>query len=156
MKNNYLLPACFKKIGLYASIPFGLLSIMLLIDSNYVPAIICKQFAIATDFYKSEWFTLVNADIVVTFTIIGLALSLLFIAFAREKVEDEYISHIREKSLVWAVLINYGVLCLATLFLFEFAFMTFAFVNLYVLLILFIGKFNYELYQFKKSVRDEE
>src|SRR3982074_1325476 len=44
----------------------------------------------------------------------GLILGLLFIAFAREKNEDEFIHHARLEGWQWAVLINYGLLLLAT------------------------------------------
>lgn len=40
----------------------------------------------------------------------------LFVAFSREKTEDEFIAKIRLESLLWATYINYGVLLFCFLF----------------------------------------
>lgn len=156
MKNNYLLPPFFKKIGWFLLVPFGILALMALFDF-YFPYLQCKQFAIAVNLVnETEYFKIVDVNILTTITLIGFIVSLLFVSFSREKIEDEYISKIREKSLVWAVITNYIILGLAVLFLFEFAFLTFVFINMYSILILFIAKFNWALHLFKNSVTDEE
>jgi hypothetical protein len=52
----------------------------------------------------------------------GIILGLLFIAFAREKKEDEFINRTRLESWQWAVLINYILLLIATWAVHGFAF----------------------------------
>lgn len=157
MKSNYLLPTCFKKTGWFLAIPFTLLALLALSSSSYFPTLNCPQLAIAVDnFGHTEYFQIVQTNIITTITLVGLVVALIFIAFSREKIEDEYISKIRERSLVWSVVANYIVLCAASVFLFEMAFLSFVFINMYLLLIIFICKFNYELYKFKKSAENEQ
>ncbi len=80
----------------------------------------------------------------------GIIISLLFIAFAREKTEDEYIAHTRLESLKWAVLINYILLLVATWLVHGFAYIDVMMYNMLTVLIIFIVKFNYTLNSNKK------
>jgi uncharacterized membrane protein len=75
----------------------------------------------------------------------GIILSLLFIAFAREEHEDEYIGSIRLKSLQWAVLVNYSLLILATWLIHGFPFIDVMMYNMLTVLIIFIVRFHLEL-----------
>lgn len=87
---------------------------------------------------------------------IGLAVSLLFVGFSREKDEDECIARIRMNSLVWAILVNYLLLILATIFIYGAAYLSVAFVGLFTVLIFFIVKYRWDLYQFKKNGVEDE
>ena len=42
-------------------------------------------------------------------------------SFSREKMEDEYISSIRLQALTWSIYVNYSLVILATLLIFEMA-----------------------------------
>ena len=72
---------------------------------------------------------------------IGVALSLIFIAFSREEIEDEYIMKLRLESLLVAVLVNYGLLLLAIAFIYSMGFFLALVYNMYTILILFIARF---------------
>lgn len=151
------MPSCFKKTGWFLSIPFTGLALLALFSSSYYPTLNCPQLAIAVNnFGYTEYFQIVQTNLINTITLVGLVMALICIAFSREKIEDEYISKILERSLVWSVIANYIVLCAASIFLFELAFLSFVFINMYLLLIIFICKFNYELYRFKKSAENEQ
>jgi hypothetical protein len=85
----------------------------------------------------------------------GVLIGLLFIAFAKEKNEDEYITVLRLKSWQWAVLISYGILLIATWLIFGLDFLGFMAYNMFTVLIVFIVKFNYSLYLLRKGGSDE-
>lgn len=59
-------------------------------------------------------------------------------------------------SLVWAILVNYLLLILATVFIYGAAYLSVAFVGLFTVLIFFIVKYRWDLYQFKKNGVEDE
>ena len=80
----------------------------------------------------------------------------LIVAFSKMKDEDEFISKIRLESLVWATWINYIILFLAVLFVFDMPFFNVMMVNMFTILMLFILKFHYEVAKSKRSLAYEE
>ena len=80
----------------------------------------------------------------------------LIVAFSKMKDEDEFISKIRLESLVWATWINYVILFIAVLFVFDMPFFNVMMVNMFTVLILFIFKFHYEVAKSKRLLAYEE
>jgi hypothetical protein len=74
-----------------------------------------------------------------------IIISSLFVAFSKEKLEDEYISKIRLESLVWAVYVNYGILLFSFLFIFDFSFLWVMIFNMFTVLLFFIIRFNWQI-----------
>lgn len=150
MNSKLLLPNKYKRIGLFLLPPSLLLGILNLYDE-----------------FRFEFLTIENtakegmfeSDINLTdeFALTGTIISLLFIAFAREKQEDEYIESIRLKSLKWAVLVNYGLLLIATWLIHGshgFTFLDVMIYNMLTVLIIFIIRFNLVLR--KNRVKNQE
>lgn len=81
------------------------------------------------------------------FALTGIILSLLFIAFAREKNEDEFINKTRLESWQWAVLINYILLLVATWAVHGFPYIDVMMYNMLTIPIIFIIRFHYVLYK---------
>ena len=67
------------------------------------------------------------------------------VAFTKERVEDEYLVHLRLSALVWAVYVNAAITALAVLFLYGFTFLYFMMFNLFGLLLLFTARYRYLL-----------
>lgn len=143
MKSILLLPAYYKKIGWMVLMPSLLLGVVV-------------------RFFDFEWkfLTLGNGnnsifDNKINFTdeiaLTGIILGLLFISFAREKQEDEFIYHTRLQSWQWSVLINYGLLLLATWLVHGFAYIDVMMYNMLTVLIIFIIRFHWVLNREKKS-----
>ena len=152
MKNSYLFPAYFKKIG-WCMFPFMLaFSIYVL----YIKNGLNWDVSIWTFVSDSKWFGTSVQDISDEIAFTGMTVSLLFIAFAKRKDEDEYISRIRLESLVWAVIANYAILTAATWLVYGFPYFNVLLYNMFTILILFIVKFQLALYKLKKSMRNEE
>lgn len=78
------------------------------------------------------------------------------VSFSKTKDEDEYISKIRMESLIWATYINYAVLILAILFVFDMSFFSVLIYNMFTLLFFFMLRFHYVLYKSKKAISYEE
>ncbi len=164
MRTNYLLPNQFKKIGWFLFIPSCILGVILLFIAWDAPAIPgldwfnWNVFAIATEelFSDPQFFAVVQTNVLDEIISLLLIISAIFIAFSKEKKEDEYISKIRLESLVWATYVNYAVLALAIMFVYDLAFFWILVFNMFTMLLVFIIRFNWALYKSKKQVRDEE
>jgi hypothetical protein len=79
---------------------------------------------------------------------------LFLVAFAKEKIEDEQILHIRLDSLRWAIYINYLVLIVSLVFIEDVGHMLE--LNLYVPLIFFIIRFRWVIFRLNRSLSREE
>lgn len=90
------------------------------------------------------------------FLLLGMTLGGLFFAFSKEKIEDEYIARVRMESFLWANYISYIILIIATFTLFNFVFLNFLLLQLFMSLFLFIGRFYWSLRLMKKDSIDEE
>ena len=119
MSKSILLPNKFKKIGWFILIPSFLIGIFLTF-SDYRPDWLNGKMVTVFHFRTDEkYFAVLNVNF--TNTIIGVLLIIggLHVSFSKEKNEDEFISKIRFTSLLWAVLVNYVLLIIAFVFVYE-------------------------------------
>lgn len=154
MKTNYyLLPHYWKKIGWIVSIPSAIVLLSYLFNPPWDSG---EPF----DFFGEKyWYVLeilIGDQICVAIIMALLIIGLLFIAFSKQKVEDEYITKMRGDSLIWAVIANSLLLMLSFMVIYDGWFLYVSFFNLYTLLVLYIIKFNVALYRFKKMNSYEE
>ena len=159
MKTNYLLPHSFKKIGYCLVIPFLIMGIYCLIDPDILPLSVSSSVFgfIYNDnlIGPTKFLGITKTDSILDeIAIIGLTISLIFIAFSKEKDEDEYIMQIRLRTLIWAIIFTYFVLILATIFIYGISFLSFSFINYFTVLILFIIKFQWEIYKLRRTPND--
>jgi hypothetical protein len=117
-----------------------------------------KVFAVANDaeFGHYKYFSLSYTNI--TNTVIGVCfiLGAMLVSFSKEKYEDEFIAEVRLSSLLWAVFVSYMLLLISFLFVYGTPFLDVMVYNMFTVLIIFIVKFNYSLYQNAKTVSDEK
>jgi hypothetical protein len=156
MKRQYLFPAKCQKIGWVLMILAALYFIVAMIV-----AIINPEMSIDVDFnmpalFSNEWFTVADTSIFSTISPVVFILGGLLVGFSKEKQEDELIIALRERSLVWAMIVGYFVLIFLYLFVYGFVFLYVMRFSVYLLLILYIIKFKIELYRFKRQDRDEK
>jgi hypothetical protein len=69
------------------------------------------------------------------------------VGFSKEKIEDEYIASIRMNALVWAVFVNYSLLIVAFIFIYDLSFLNVMAYNMFTVLLLFIIRFHYLLFK---------
>lgn len=162
MKSNYLFPTVYKKIGWVLFVPFAIIGIIFLADSSLLPEIKWNPIVLYTGSQLTdhgqvagEFFKTINDDMKEEIIVCGLAIALSLIAFSREKDEDELIEHLRAKSLVWSLKANVVLLIVATLILYSDYYLTFAWIYMFSVFLLFIIKFEIELYHFRHSNHEE-
>ena len=150
MKKNFLLPHLYWKIGWMMLIPFLVMCGVELFGS--APVIkMTVPYIFSDTVSKNEWFGIMHReDMYMEIWIIGLFLSLLFIAFSKEKQEDEMIMQVRLQSLLFALWVTSICSIVETLFIFGLIYAYSLWASLFVFLIIFIVKFRYELYQLNK------
>jgi hypothetical protein len=143
MRSKLLLPNKFKWIGILLFIPFLILGIL----SRY------KEFQIDALTFSAEHSSIFSQSQNLTdeVALTGLIMSLLMIAFAREKQEDEFIYHNRLASWEWAVLINFLLLVVACWVFYNESFIDVMMYNLLTPLIIFIIRFNWVMLKNKPS-----
>ncbi len=158
MKQNFLLPKVFKKIGWLLFIPGIILGMVYLILEDEIHFLDLTVFAIADEevLSKTAFFSVVKNN--VFDELIGLLLIAggLFIAFSKEETEDEFIAKIRLESLVWATYINYVILMLSVIFVYGMSFFWVLVFNMFTLLLFFIIRFNWALRKSKNLISDEK
>lgn len=153
MKKSYLLPKRYEKIGWIMFVPFFLSSLFLILNGNtsYVDGKIYSFLWGNLPHDKVPLGRILGDGIIDEISVIGITLAMIFICFSRKKDEDECISKIRLNSLVFSMILNYSLLIIATIFLYEFTYLTFCFANLELQLFIFMIVFNINLYRFKKG-----
>ena len=144
MKKSYLFPTYFKKIGWIITLALLLyILISIIFDLNwdfnfYMPAVYYDP-NIVTFFERkeTEFFTISETSFETTLLPIIIVIGLSFIAFSKNKNEDEYISKIREQSLVWSMIVGYFIFILFTLFIYGTPYIGVVVYDIYIFLILF-------------------
>jgi len=152
MNQNFLFPHSYKKPALIMLIICILFSIYLSVFGSEPDFL---NFKIGEKMRGDELKTITRNF---AFTIDGILLiiSSIVYGFSKEKVEDEYIQKIRLESLVWAVYINYALVIITFLVLYEISFLYVMVYNLFTVLIIFNIKFYISKTKLNKSLSDEE
>jgi hypothetical protein len=158
MMQSILLPNRYKVIGWILLIPSFLLGLYLLLfgfEPNWAKA---KVLSIFPNNLMGEKGFFKMQEINITQTLIGVLFIIggLLIMFSKEKIEDEYITKIRLTSLLWAVLINYSLLIVAFVFVYNLAFISVMIFNMFTILIIFIIRFHFLLYKNSKNLVSEK
>ncbi|MEP2936269.1 MAG: hypothetical protein ABJM06_12320 [Gilvibacter sp.] len=153
MNSKFLFHNKYKKWGWLIFIPTAIASFIVVAWEVSPAWLDTKVFAIAVDeiFGDSKSFSFIDNNILNEILGVLMILSGLLLAFSKEKDEDEYIAQIRLSSLVWATYVNYAVLLLAFIFVYDLSFLWVMIFNMFTILVFFIVRFNYKLYQLKKS-----
>ena len=156
MKLVTLLPSYLKHVGWLLFVLGVLLGIYYIMIDSEPEALNTKMFAITSQplMEQAIYFDIVRQNILDEIIGLLLIIGMIFIAFAAEKHEDEYIMKLRLDALVWATYINYAILCFTLLLIYELTFFMVLVFNMFTLLIIFIIRFKWLLMQNKMD--DEE
>ena len=147
MVSRFLLPHNFRLIGLIVLVPFIVLGVLCLHMDFEFAWFELKLRPEGNLFDNPEYENFTNE-----LAMIGVLVGLMFIAFSREKFEDEYIGSLRLDSLLIAVIINYALVLLGILFVYGFGFFMFLIYNMYTVLVLFILRFEWVKYRSRKTM----
>ena len=146
MKTRFLFPHSYRMYGWLMLVPFLALGIAVLylnfefdfLDFNL------PHLPLYKDFFSNKPTV---GNLTDEIAAIGLILSLLFIGFSKEKIEDEQIAQLRLDSLQWSVYFNYIILILAIIFIHGTNFLDAMVYNMFTLLIFFIIRFRLAVYR---------
>ena len=146
MSRNVLLPNKFKKPGwviLTLSLVAGIGLAIFPNEPAWLNAPMLHLFnAEAPNGFSDISTNNILDELIGVFMIIGASL----VAFSKEKTEDEGVTQLRHDCLLWAVMVNYAVLFLALIFIFDHAFLKVLLYNMFTLILIFIIRFNFLLY----------
>ena len=160
MKKNYLFPHRFKWIGWCLVLPFALLFFVgqACFDVIEDDLISFPTLMIEMGFqHNAETFVGVQREgMFDEICLVAMSLGLLFVSFARERDEDEYVEHLRLHSFAWAIKVNTVLFILGTWFFFGSLYLWFILIWLFSLFLIYIAKFQWELHQMRKGASDEE
>ncbi|MBR2360189.1 MAG: hypothetical protein IKA75_07220 [Bacteroidaceae bacterium] len=157
MKKNFLLPPICKRIGWAMLIPSLVLYVLTLGDVIDDYLLRFPTLCISADSYhtQSSGITWEPQGMFMELCLALVVIAFLFISFAREKDEDEMITALRFQSFAWAFRINAVLLIIGTWTIFGGLYLHFILFCLFSIFVLYIGKFEYELYQLKHLSHEE-
>ena len=82
--------------------------------------------------------------------IIGLIISLFLIGFSKVKEEDEMIYTIRAEAMRISIYINYLLIIIATLFIYDWDYLGVMAYNLFTPLLIYVSVFHFKLFRLRK------
>lgn len=88
--------------------------------------------------------------------IIGITVGGILATCSKEKIEDEMISHIRLNSLLVSLYINYAVLIVASLLVYDLDFLQVMIYQMFTILLVFMVVFRCQVWRAKRGADDEE
>lgn len=141
MKTRYLFPHVYKR-------PAGIVFIIAVIA---LAALLLSDFSFEFSFFATKKQNFIDEILCVLFIVSGL-----LFGFSKEKEEDEFIAKIRLESLLWATYINYALLFLAIIFVYDIDFLYCLVINMCSLLVIFVARFYVMLYLEKKKLHHEK
>ena len=128
-------------------LPFAAICLCLFLDVK-LPSVEVPWIAIGDDsFYQGK------ADLLTELGMLGLLISLSFIALSREKDEDEMTGQIRMKSFVWSLWFTSIILAFGILFIMGLDFLSFSLAALYLYYLVYILKFNLTMRNIRRKAR---
>jgi len=157
MKSRFLFSHKFKPLGWILFSTGFVLGVILLWNDLEYPNWKMNVFPLigSNDIFSSTFFEWTSNNIADEIASILIILGGILVSFSKTKDEDEYISKIRMESLIWATYVNYMVLVLAIIFVFDLSFLNVLIYNMFTVLLFFMLRFHYVLYKSKK-LTDEE
>ncbi len=158
MKTKFLFPSTYKKWGWIILIPAAILGVIdLFIETQpaffnwTVPALYKAEFM-----GKTTYFGWVENNVLNEILAVLVIMGSLLVAFSKQQYEDEFIAKTRLESLVWATYVNYIVLLVAILFVYDIGFLWVMIFNMFTILIFFIIRFHWQIFKMKTSESHEE
>lgn len=147
-----LLPNKFKKAG-WIILVISLIAGILFLAGNAPAFLNAKVFSIFNEDAANGFSGIIENNITDELISVFIIIGGLIVAFSREKEEDEGISRLRVNSLIWAIVVNYTILLIAVVFIYDLSFVAIMMYNMFTSLLLFILKFNLTLkFKFKPDL----
>ena len=159
MKSRFLFPNKYKPLGWLLFLAGMALGLVLAFNDYEYPNWKMNVFPLIGEGESSFFapsFKWVHNNIADELASLLLIVGGILVSFSKTKEEDEYISKLRMESLIWATYVNYIILIVAVLLVFDLSFLNVMVYNMFTILLFFMLRFHYVLYQSKKATKNEE
>ncbi len=159
MKIKFLLPHSFKTIGwilFFPALALGAFQLFSSYEPDWleakVPALFYGQWSFDPE-GQLNWpvVKIITNNLADEICAVLLLIAALFLVFARERYEDEFIMKLRLESILWAALVNGLLLLFCIVFIYDLTFFYVMVFNLFLLFLLFIVRFHWVLYKFRSE-----
>jgi hypothetical protein len=150
MKKLPLLPHFYQKLGFVLLIPFLALGIAVL-GWDFEFSWLTYHFSVRDISLDNPSLNVHSQNFTDELASVGCIISLMLIAFSKEKTEDEAIQFFRLASLQWAVILNYIILIAGIIAIYGLGFLSVMTYNMFTILIIFVIRFRFVLFQHNKS-----
>jgi len=158
MKTKLLFPYPFRRIG-WIFLGIGLLLILWIECIGNIGFLgNIPVFAVYNDIplsHSNGFFKIISDDFQYELISLLLITGAMFIGFSKLKTEDEFSLKLRFESLLWATYVMIAVFLFSLIFIYGFAFLSFALYTLIIFLVIFNLRFYFVLYKAKISICHE-
>jgi len=110
-----------------------------------------KVFAVYSQYFETNYFKVIENHVSEELTALLLLVGLFLISFTKEKNENDFVSALRDKSLILTFYINISFVALSFLFVYGFAFINILVINVFSPFIIYVTIFKYFLYNAPKT-----
>ncbi|MCU7618736.1 hypothetical protein NZ698_16185 [Chryseobacterium sp. PBS4-4] len=148
MNTLKLFPNRFKKIGWIIFIPSLILGLISL--SGVMNFEISLPVIYNSGFFSDEnqgFFKTAEIDLFPNLFGLLIIVGGILVGFSKEKIEDEYISSLRLKSVFWSLIVSYSIVFILFVTVFGSVFLTVMILIMFLPLVLYIFRFNYLLFK---------
>ena len=146
MNTLQLLPNRLKTLGWFIFVPSLILGAISL--SGVIDVQISLPVVYNSGFFGSEakgFFQTTEIDLFPNSFSVLIIIGGILVGFSKEKIEDEYISSLRLKSVFWSLIVSYSIVLILFLTVFGTLFFTIMIFTMFLPLVLYIFRFNYLL-----------
>lgn len=137
-----------KNVGWFIFIPSMILGILFIFGKFQFSEIQLPVFyysGFPFDNNDSGFLRQANVDLFSNLIGILIIIGGVLVGFSKEKIEDEYISSLRLRSMFWSMAVTYTIVLILFFTLFGAVFFTVMIVTIFMPLILYVFRFNYLL-----------
>ncbi|REA61288.1 hypothetical protein DSL64_12635 [Dyadobacter luteus] len=154
MKTRYLLPGSWRPYGIVLTLTSVLVSICWLISGEDFPLAQINTYSYFDipdwQFSDNIFSTGKGGTVVLNITDeilgIGIICGLFITGFSKLKIEDERIALIRLESLQWGIYVNFTVMVVCIIFVYDTWFLLVMIYNMFTPLFIFVARFYWLLY----------
>ena len=152
MKTNFLFPNKFRIIGWMLLIPATILGYMVIFNDFEFSFLNIKVLSLMPAKFDAtpgitpqifQMWSIINNNFTSEVASMLFIVGAIFVAFSKEKNEDEYIAKIRLESLMWATYVTFAIQFFCILFFYDFRFLFSMIINMFTILIVFIIRYNF-------------
>ena len=148
----YLLPRRFRLTGYVLTAVGILLSYIRFGLDLKLRALNIKVFAFYSAYFEKKYFKAIENNFTEEAAMLFLLIGLMFIAFTKEKIENQLVRDLRLKALMSAIYLDFMMISLAVIFIYGLAFVQFLVLNLFLMIFLYVIISKYYFIRYQKEI----